>query len=76
MAASPPPLYARRVGSSQSLPVLAELQCPGCGRRSYHPVREPIPPCPNCGAGPQVIDTIRDRRRVNAPVKQDRRSDR
>jgi hypothetical protein len=53
--------------------VLAELLCPGCGRKSYAPVSEPIPPCPECGNEPHVVDTFRDRRRVPAPVKRDRR---
>ena len=60
-------------GSSSDLPVLAELLCPSCGRKSYEPVGEPIPACPVCGQEPQVGDTFRDRRRVTAPVKQDRR---
>jgi ribosomal protein L37E len=60
-------------GSSHELPVLAELLCPGCGRKSYHPVAERIEPCPACGSEPQVVDTFRDRRRVPAPVKGDRR---
>jgi hypothetical protein len=60
-------------GSSSDLPVLAELVCPGCGRKSYNPVGERIEPCPICGEEPQVVDTFRDRRRVSAPVKADRR---
>jgi ribosomal protein L37AE/L43A len=60
-------------GSSSDLPVLAAAVCPGCGRRSYHPVGEPIAQCPVCGKEPQVVDTFRDRRRVPAPVKRDRR---
>jgi len=53
--------------------VLAELKCPACGRKSYVPVSERIPPCPDCGQEPHVVDTFRDRRRVPAPVKKDRR---
>jgi ribosomal protein L37AE/L43A len=53
--------------------VLAELLCPGCGRKSYNPASERIPACPDCGQEPQVVDTFRDRRRVPAPVKRDRR---
>jgi len=53
--------------------VLAELSCPGCGRKSYSPLGERIEPCPVCGEDPQVVDTFRDRRRVPAPVKRDRR---
>jgi hypothetical protein len=60
-------------GSSSDLPVLAAVVCPGCGRRSYQPVGDPIPQCPVCGQEPQVVDTFRDRRRVPAPVKRDRR---
>ncbi|MFL5842793.1 MAG: hypothetical protein ACJ77Z_20290 [Thermoleophilaceae bacterium] len=60
-------------GSSSDLPVLAELLCPGCGRKSYHPAIETIPACPVCGQEPHVVDTFRDRRRVPAPVKRDRR---
>jgi hypothetical protein len=53
--------------------VLAALSCPGCGRKSYSPAGDPIPRCPDCGAEPHVVDTFRDRRRVAAPVKRDRR---
>jgi hypothetical protein len=60
-------------GSSSDLPVLAELSCPGCGRKSYIPVVERIPKCPDCGEEPRVVSTFRDRRRVTAPVKGDRR---
>jgi hypothetical protein len=60
-------------GSSSDLPVLAELACSGCGRKSYMPAAERIPPCPECGAELRVVDTFRDRRRVPAPVKRDRR---
>jgi hypothetical protein len=59
-------------GSSSDLPVLAAAVCPGCGRRSYQPVGEPIAQCA-CGQEPHVVDTIRDRRRVPAPVTRDRR---
>jgi hypothetical protein len=55
------------------MPVLAELSCAGCGRKSYIPVAERIPPCPECGAEQRVVNTFRDRRRVPAPVKRDRR---
>ena len=34
---------------------------------------DPIEPCPDCGEEPHVVDTFRDRRRVPAPVKTDRR---
>jgi len=54
--------------------VLAALECPECGRKSYSPVDEPIPACPVCGQEPHVVDTFRDRRRVPAPVKRDRRT--
>ena len=64
------------MGSSQNLPVLARLECPTCGHKSFHPIRDPIPACSECGAEPQVIDTFRDRRRVDAPVREDRRDDR
>ena len=37
------------------------------------PADERVPPCPDCGAEVQVVDTFRDRRRVPAPVKRDRR---
>jgi hypothetical protein len=60
-------------GSSSDLPVLAQLLCPGCGRKSYNPAIEAVPVCPVCGQEPQVLDTFRDRRRVPAPVKRDRR---
>ena len=60
-------------GSSSDLPVLAELSCPGCGRKSYNPAGERIEACPVCGEEPHVVDTFRDRRRVPAPVKRDRR---
>jgi hypothetical protein len=60
-------------GSSSEIPVLADLQCPECGHKMYSPVSEPIPPCPVCGQEPQVVDTFRDRRRVPAPVREDRR---
>jgi hypothetical protein len=53
--------------------MLAQLECPECGRKSYHPVGETVPPCPDCGGEPHVVDTIRDRRRVSAPVKKGRR---
>jgi ribosomal protein L37E len=59
--------------SSSDLPVLAHVVCSGCGRKSYQLMGEPIAQCPVCGQEPQVVDTIRDRRRVPAPVKQDRR---
>jgi ribosomal protein L37E len=55
------------------MPALAELVCADCGRKSYHPIGEKVPPCAECGGEQQVVDTIRDRRRVNAPVKRDRR---
>jgi hypothetical protein len=55
------------------MPVLAELLCPGCGRKSYQPAMDVVPACPVCGQEPQVVDTFRDRRRVPAPVKRDRR---
>jgi hypothetical protein len=55
------------------MPVLAELACGGCGRKTYHPVGERIEPCPVCGAEQRVVDTFRDRRRVSVPVKGDRR---
>ena len=64
------------MGSSQNLPVLARLECPECGHRTFHPIREPVPPCPECGNEQQVLDTFRDRRRVDAPVKDDRRGER
>jgi len=54
--------------------VLAELLCPGCGRKSYVPVGDRIEPCPVCGQEPHVVETFRDRRRVPAPVKADRRA--
>jgi hypothetical protein len=60
-------------GSTGDIPVLAELSCPGCGRKSFTPVSEPIPACPDCGQEPHVVETFRDRRRVPVPVKQDRR---
>ena len=60
-------------GSSSDLPVLAALLCPECGHKSYHPALETIPACPICGQEPQVVGTFRDRRRVPAPVKRDRR---
>jgi hypothetical protein len=60
-------------GSSSDLPVLAELTCVGCGGRSYLPAGDPISPCPECGEERHVVDTFRDRRRVPAPVKSDRR---
>jgi hypothetical protein len=60
-------------GSSHDLPVLAELLCPDCGHKSYNPVLDAVPPCPVCGQEQQVVDTFRDRRRVPAPVKRDRR---
>jgi ribosomal protein L37AE/L43A len=53
--------------------VLAELVCPDCGWKTFSPVSEPIPRCAECGHEPQVVDTFRDRRRVPAPVKKDRR---
>jgi hypothetical protein len=56
--------------------VLAELSCAGCGRKSYLPAGERIPPCPECGQEQRVLDTFRDRRRVPAPVKRDRRHNR
>jgi len=61
------------VPSSHDLPVLAEIVCPSCGRKDFHPALTPIPPCPNCRAEQHVVDTFRDRRRVDAPVKNDRR---
>jgi len=63
------------VPSAHDLPVLAEIVCPKCGHKGYHPVIEPIPHCPNCGAGQQVVNTFRDRRRVTAPVRGNRRTD-
>jgi hypothetical protein len=60
-------------GSSSDLPVLAELLCPGCGHKSYQPAIEIVPACAVCGQEPQVVETFRDRRRVPAPVKRDRR---
>ena len=59
--------------SSHDLPVLAEIVCVTCGQRSYNPAGEPIPRCESCGGDMQVGDTFRDRRRVSAPVKEDRR---
>jgi ribosomal protein L37E len=61
------------VPSSANLPVLAELVCRECGRKSYHPMAAKIPSCAVCGGEQQVVDTIKDRRRVSAPVKKDRR---
>jgi DNA-directed RNA polymerase subunit RPC12/RpoP len=61
------------VPSSANLPVLAQLVCAQCGRKSYHPVADQVVDCPECGGELQVVDTFRDRRRVNAPVKKDRR---
>jgi len=60
-------------GSSSDLPVLARLECEACGRTSYSPVGSPIERCPVCGQEPRVVDTFRDRRRVPAPVRRDRR---
>ena len=53
--------------------MLAELVCSGCGQKTYMPAADRIPPCPDCGAELRVVDTFRDRRRVPAPVKRDRR---
>ena len=61
------------VPSSHDLPVLAEGICVSCGHKAYTPAAEPVPPCPECGAELHVVDTFRDRRRVPAPVKSDRR---
>ena len=59
--------------SSHDLPVLAEIVCASCGHKSFSPVGDPVGPCPTCGSEQQVVDTFRDRRRVDAPVKGDRR---
>ena len=55
------------------MPVLAEIVCASCGRKTYNPVGDPIPRCEQCGGDMRVGDTFRDRRRVSAPVKEDRR---
>ena len=61
------------MASSHDLPVLAEIVCVTCGHRTYNPVGDPIPRCDSCGGDMHVGDTFRDRRRVTAPVKKDRR---
>jgi hypothetical protein len=61
------------VPSSANLPVLAQVVCADCGHKTYHQMAGKVPPCPACGGELQVVDTLRDRRRLDVPVKRDRR---
>ncbi|MEA2494407.1 MAG: hypothetical protein QOJ29_2318 [Thermoleophilaceae bacterium] len=55
---------------------IVRLQCESCGYMTFRPEGSAEGACPVCKGAMETVAVFRDRRRVDAPVDVDRRSDR